>query len=202
MLIITLHGFGSTGTGSTICSEIAELAKENGATVYSPTYPTNNPHLAGIYLTNYVSNKIEDHNESPIYIGFDLGGFWARKLASVAPPTKLFMINPDLEPWESLRPYVGQNRNSSTNELFELAPNDVAAFHIYRVERDHMGLKACLITSQSDTVSEEDRKVELLSGIKGIKHHSLPGDHSFSQNRQDVLDIIRNDLFPEEGEDQ
>ena len=200
MLVITIHGFGTTGPGSTLCQEIHQLAKDSGCASYTPTYPTNNPHLAHIYLNNYVAEKSRDHNAAPIMIGFDLGGFWARHLSNLILPAELILINPDLRPWESLVPYIGMNINNATKDRFELAPNDVAAYRLYQQKTDLVGIKAQVILSEDDELFKVETTLAQLDGIGGKTVKTLTGGHSFNQNRNEVITLLKDHLFPTDEE--
>ncbi len=195
-MIITLHGFGTTGEGSKLCQAIHELAKDNGSLSFTPTYPTNNPHLAHIYLTNYLNEKIKDYNESPIIIGFDLGGFWARHLATLCVPKRLILINPDITPWNSLGPYVGMNTNNGTGEKFELAMNDVAAYYIYRPKKDPLGLKLKLVVSKDDELFDAGQTIKEFEHIHRLSVDIIEGGHSFKDDKSEILQLIEDDLFP------
>lgn len=201
-MIITLHGFGTTGEGSHLCQAIDALAKENGELSFVPTYPTNNPHLAYIYLANYLSRKMGDYNSVPTLIGFDLGGFWARHLALLCAPEKLILINPDMAPWKSLGPYVGTNKNSGTGEKFQLAMNDIAAFHAYRCEKDRLDLKLNLILSSDDEIFDAETTIKQFVSVQKQTVSILEGGHSFKNDYSEVLQLIKNDLFPEPEEEE
>jgi predicted esterase YcpF (UPF0227 family) len=199
-MIITLHGFGATGEGSKLCHTIHEFAKDHGSLSFTPTYPTNNPHLAHIYLSNYLNTKINDYGESPVLIGFDLGGFWARHLAAICVPKKLILINPDVSPWTSLVPYVGNNKNSGNGQMFTLAINDVAAYRVYRPKKDPLGLKVKLIVSEDDEIFKAQDAIDSLSHINALTVNLIKGGHTLQNDYSEVIQILKDDLFPEQTE--
>lgn len=200
MLIFALHDFGTTGPGSVMCQNVINLAKENNATAYAPTYPTNNPHLAHIYLTNYITEKIT--GISMCFIGMGLGGYWARHLARLHPGSYLILINPMLEPWDTLQQHIGQNHNSANGNIFQVAPNDIIAHYIYRVDQDHYALHATIIIASDDNIIDSNKAIEIFTNRKHIQLHSIIGGHRFLNNRNDVIDIIRDVVFPSSEEDK
>lgn len=190
MLVISLHGFGMTGDGDELCQEIKALAEEHGHVGLTPTYPSNNPHLAHIYLSNYTDEKLEYHKTDAIFIGHSLGGFWARHLANMFGAKKLVLINPTLRPWESLQPYVGMNRNSCNNQEFELAPNDASAYRVYRGEDNEKALsrvKTLLVATENSS----KEIIDLFSDIRNV-------DVSIVGNYDGIVPAIQHNLFPEE----
>lgn len=201
-MLITLHGFGTTGEGSKLCQAIHKLAEDNGSLSFTPTYPTNNPHLANIYLSNYLKEKMDDYGENPTLIGFDLGGFWARYLATLSLPNRLILINPDITPWNSLGPYVGQNVNNGNGEKFGLAINDVAAFYVYRVREDLLGLNVKLVLSKDDEIFNAEQTIDEFKDLHKLSVDVVEGGHTFSDDYTEVLQIIKDDLFPEEEDNE
>ncbi len=190
MLIIALHGFGMTGDGDDFCQEVKALAEEHGHVGLTPTYPSNNPHLAHIYLTGYTKSKMEYHNSDAIFVGHSLGGFWARHLARTFGASYLVLANPSLHPWQSLQPYVGANRNFCNNEQFELAPNDAAAYYIYRGDDGENAISR-VRTLLIATENSDQGIIDLFSNKRNVEVDVVSG-------YDDILPSIEDTLFPKE----
>jgi len=190
MLVFALHGFGMTGDGDELCQEIVQLANRNGAVGLAPTYPTNNPHLAHLYLTNYVENKLKYYNTDGVFAGVSLGGFWARHLSHTFGAVRLILINPSLHPWQSLQPYIGMNKNFVTNEQFELSANDANAYYIYRSEDDVKSIQRNKTLYIGTKNSNEDIK-ELFENKRNVSVETV-------QQFEDILTSIEKNLFPDD----
>ena len=193
MLVITLHGFGMTGEGDELCQEINTLAKQHGHVGLTPTYPTNNPHLAHVYLTHYTESKLEYHKMGAIFIGHSLGGFWARHLAKTFGASSLVLINPALHPWDSLQPYIGPNRNSCTGGAFELATNDVAAHYVYRGDDSDTAIarvKTLLVATKNSSTDV----IELFSDVRNVDVDIIDGYDG-------IIPSIERNIFPKEEDE-
>lgn len=190
MLVFALHGFGMTGDGDELCQEIVQLANRNGAVGLAPTYPTNNPHLAYLYLSNYVENKLKYYNTDAVFAGVSLGGFWARYLANAFGTVRLILINPSLHPWQSLQPYVGMNHNFATDVQFELSPNDANAYYIYRSDDDAKAIQRNKTLYICTEDSNQDIKA-LFSNKRNVALHTV-------QHFDDILYTIKENLFSED----
>ena len=199
MLIFVFHDFGATGPGSIMCQQVVDLAKKNNVIAFAPTYPTNNPHLAHIYLTDYITEKLT--GISMCFIGIGLGGYWARHLTRLHPGSHLILINPMLQPWDTLQQYTGQNYNSVNGNSFELSPNDIIAHYIYRVEQDRNDLHATIIIASDDNIVDSNKTIEIFTNREHIQLHSIIGGHRFLNNRNNVIDIICDAIFPKPEED-
>lgn len=192
MLIIALHGFGMTGDGDELCQDIVRLAEEHGHVGLAPTYPTNNPHLAHIYLTHFTENKLKYHKTDIVFVGHSLGGFWARHLAKVFGANSLVLINPTQSPWESLQQYVGNNRNICNNEMFELSANDAVAYHVYRGDDGEQAIqrvKTCLIA----TKDSNQTIIEKFTDKRNVEVCMIEG-------YDDIMPAIEAYLYSEEDE--
>lgn len=108
--ILFIHGFGSCGNGQ----KSAALKQYFGAdTLLAPDLDTD-PKRAIHTLQQIRASEPVD-----LLIGSSLGGFFAVWLNRGLPlPTVL--INPAMQPWETLAPFIGLNRHWCTGEAFEL----------------------------------------------------------------------------------
>jgi predicted esterase YcpF (UPF0227 family) len=109
MLIITLHGFGSSGEDSVACKKIRKhFEGQEGVRVLTPSYPSNDP-LKAIKTLREVIEK-EYKSGEMVLIGISLGGFLARVLAHEYDFAKLIMFNPTLQPSTHLKHRIGTNK--------------------------------------------------------------------------------------------
>ena len=156
MLVFVLHEFAQTAEGSAAVQQIVKTCSNDDSVWFTPTYPTNNPHLAHIFLTDLVRKEIADHNDYNIlFIGVQLGGFWARHLARIFPPAKIALLNPTIYPWRELQNFVGMNTNKGNGTRFELVIGDVRTFEIYRVDQDRSDQQGVVI--QNNTLGFDDK---------------------------------------------
>jgi predicted esterase YcpF (UPF0227 family) len=108
--ILFIHGFGSCGNGAK--SAVLRAYFRND-TLLAPDLETN-PSRAIRTLEQILACEPVD-----LLIGASLGGFFAVWLNRTHPlPTVL--INPAMQPWETLAPFIGVNRHWCTGEAYEL----------------------------------------------------------------------------------
>lgn len=194
MLVMVLHGFGTTGDGDELCQEIVHLVEEHDSVGLAPTYPTNNPHLANMRLTDYADSKMRYYDTDAVFVGVSLGGFWARHLARTYGAARLILINPSLSPWESLQPYVGKNKNSANEHTFELSVNDTNAYYIYRGDDSKTSIEK-VKTDLIATDSSNQTIIEKFTDKRNVDVHIV---HEYDE----ILPIIKEALFPEEDESE
>ena len=193
MLVFTIHGFGTTGDGDSFCQRVVEITENNDSIGFAPTYPTNNPHLANIYLAYFVESKLKYYNQDAVFVGANLGGFWARSLANTFGAKKLILFNPTIHPWASLQKYVGQNRNFVNGETFELSVNDANAHYIYRNDDGATAMQRI----KTEFIAYDDSSVsviDLFADKRNVNVHLV-------QKEAQAYDIIEKTLFSEENED-
>lgn len=117
--ILFIHGFGSCSNGE----KSAALKKYFGAdTLLAPDLDTH-PSSAIHTLQRILSSEPVD-----LLIGSSLGGFFAVWL-NRARPLPTVLINPAMQPWETLAAFIGLNRNWCTGEAFELAREHLDTLH-------------------------------------------------------------------------
>lgn len=111
MKLIYFHGFGSVG--STVKS--FKLKEKFGAeNVYSPDLPINPDEVIDL-----VHSYLTDCNEEVAFIGTSLGGFYANYFSKKY-NSKCVLINPSINPSNSLKRKLGLNKNYVTSESFEV----------------------------------------------------------------------------------
>lgn len=114
-MFIYLHGFNSSGQSAKGEYFKARLAP---TPVLTPTYCAD-PDNAITQLSEFIASTISATPDAclPVLIGSSLGGYYAQCLArkfSLA----VVMINPALQPAQTLRPYLGWQTNFYTGEKY------------------------------------------------------------------------------------
>lgn len=102
-----LHGFNSSPQ-SLKAQQVLCYLKERGLEdkLVCPQVPVE-PQLAVEYLVGLADEISQDHRVS--FVGSSLGGYYATYLAERYDSTAV-LVNPSVKPYETLLPYLGENR--------------------------------------------------------------------------------------------
>ncbi|KPJ95325.1 MAG: hypothetical protein AMJ55_04000 [Gammaproteobacteria bacterium SG8_15] len=122
-MIVYLHGF-SSGAAS---QKANALQKALAPTlVIVPEYPSHRPHDSIAMLTECLrTQSTQSDRQKILLVGSSLGGYYAQYLAARLDfISGVILINPALQPQLTLKPYIGQQTNQVTRELFEFSQKD------------------------------------------------------------------------------
>lgn len=116
-MYLYLHGFNSSGVSAKGKYFRDALVHQP---VQTPSYPPQ-PDAAIAMLQHVLETLLHGKpaNEPLILIGSSLGGFYAQYLAHHFALPKV-LINPALQPLQTLRPYLGRQTNFYTGEQYDL----------------------------------------------------------------------------------
>jgi hypothetical protein len=124
------------------------------------------------------------------FIGSSLGGFYATWLAEKH-GVKAVLINPAIDPHNSLRAYLGRQENLHTGEPYELTKAHLRDWEGHYVPRITPG-RYLLIVETGDEVLDYRRALERYAGAEAIVVQG--GDHSlqsFPQHLPRILEFAR-----------
>ena len=99
--------------------------------VCGPTYPSNDPDRA----IEIISGVVDEHYTGKtklMFIGASLGGYYAQYLGRKF-NAKIVLINPALNPAETLSNYIGENANYYTKETYILTPKNIEDLSKYYI---------------------------------------------------------------------
>lgn len=140
--ILFIHGFASCGSGA----KATALRKYFGTgTLLAPDLDTD-PARAITAL-----EQILDSQPVDLVIGSSLGGLYAVWLNGRRPlPTVL--INPAMQPWQTLAPWIGLNRHWCTGEPFELTARHLDHLRTLKRAPDPARERYLVLLSRHDEV--------------------------------------------------
>ncbi len=118
-MILYIHGFNSAGTSETAEKIKTFFGKEN---VIAPTLPFNP--FEALNILNSLFKSLVSAGKSVTVIGSSLGGFYALYLHHLN-DCKTILINPSINPFESLKDAIGKHKNYITGEENEFTHEDV-----------------------------------------------------------------------------
>lgn len=131
-MIFYIHGFNSLSTGS---KKIEDFSKFLGQEVIPLDYDSCKHYEENI--TNMTLKIVDsalngyghckDKYNEDIFIGTSLGGFYAANLASIFNGTAI-MLNPALNPKETLHKYIGIQKNYTTGMISEFKQEHVNSY--------------------------------------------------------------------------
>jgi uncharacterized protein len=182
-MIIYIHGFSSSAN-STKGGILKDYFAGNEK-VFTPGLPEEP--FKTIQVLEELINSAKD--EKVMLIGSSLGGFYALALHSKFKNLCTVLINPALQPWEQLKPYVGENINRSNGEVFEWKEEYLVQLKKLNDEMGDKNLeKIMLLLAKDDELIDYKETLEIM-GNTGETILFDDAGHQFSKFRE-VLDRI------------
>jgi hypothetical protein len=122
-------------------------------------------------------------------VGSSLGGYYARYLATVIEAVNsVVLINPALNPGDTLDVCLGQNTNMVTGEPFELTPDDLRNLRTYDVPRAGV-LKPTLVLLDAGDEVIDYRVAETFYQDRGQVIVYPGGSHRFEHLNEAAREI-------------
>jgi len=119
MKAIYIHGFNSAGFGDKVDKLKEAFGEENVLALNLPYDPSK-----AIALLDYIVDRLKGDN---LYLfGTSLGGFYAMVLA-IKHNVPAILINPSVNPYESLKDEIGRQINYKTDEEYEFTKEHLEA---------------------------------------------------------------------------
>ncbi|MGB5965960.1 MAG: YqiA/YcfP family alpha/beta fold hydrolase [Sulfurimonadaceae bacterium] len=178
-MILYLHGFASCGDSTKTCL----LKKYFGAdNVYSPDLPVQ-PTEAIAFI-----DKIINEKNINMLIGSSLGGYYASYFCEKY-AIKTVLINPSTEPYETLKPYVGNNTYWCSGEPFEWKKSYLGELQIYNIETVKEPSLYLLLLQKGDEVLDYSKALEKYEGATLSVEEG--GNHRF-ENLDEHLERIKD----------
>jgi len=128
-VIIYFHGFGSSGNSPKVATLKAKFGEENVIAPNLPNNPTDVTKLVVQLVQDWFAHK--QTNDKLVFVGTSLGAFYAGYFANVYDAPGV-LVNPSVNPLESLKDRVGKNVNHATKEEFWLTLNDLEKLQAMR----------------------------------------------------------------------
>jgi len=189
--ILYLHGFASSSDSTKAKLFKAFMQKNKKFVVLVPDLPNN---LVG--WSDVIENLVKQY--APVaFVGSSLGGFYAsyyaRRFGNID-----ILLNPAVLPAQGMKVYLGNNKNYSTNEEFELTNADIE--HLAKMEKNIGNAqllcnRTMVLLETGDEILNYKNAVDFYAGayIKVIKggSHSLD---SFEDQLEKIFLFINNAL--------
>ncbi|MES2205099.1 MAG: YqiA/YcfP family alpha/beta fold hydrolase [Pseudomonadota bacterium] len=185
--IIYLHGFNSSGNATK--SQILRAAVEEYAPqieYYSPTL-IHNPEKAMSELQAILD--VQSQQFQFCFVGSSLGGFFAIYLANRYADAKAVLINPAINPWETMHHYYGHYENEATGEKFEVTENFVSSLQNFGVDKIKHPERFLLLLQTDDNVI--DYRVALNAFPNSPHLIRTGGGHTFTDFQEVIPEILR-----------
>ncbi len=177
-MILYLHGFASCGDSNKTKVLKTYFGEKE---VLAPDLPVN-PHKA---LS--VARKIIIDHDIDLIIGSSLGGFYASNLTETM-GVKSVLINPSVQPFITLAPFVGTNQYWCSGEDFEFTKEDLSALFEYAIGAPADPKRYLLLLQTGDEVLEYKKALEKYKDSKCIVEEG--GNHRF-ENLEIYLEEIK-----------
>jgi predicted esterase YcpF (UPF0227 family) len=179
-LIINIHGFNSTANSNTSRALKAHFGTQ---VVHSLEYDYINPEIAEKQLDAQIQN-LDKLNNDLVLVGNSLGGFWANYFANKY-SIQCVLINPSLNPYDSLVKYIGVNKNFHSGELRTLTQENIDSYRKYPViDRPH--LDKIVVIGAMDTTVDYNYTLSVLG-----KYHQVIIEPTEGHNFENKSIIIK-----------
>lgn len=186
-MYLYLHGFNSSGEsakGKFLAKALAPFA------VHTPSYPAE-PATAVAYLQQTLAGLVLNAqiDEPIILIGSSLGGFYAQYLARQF-NLAVALINPALQPTETLAPFLGWQTNFYTGERYYFGEQQLTQLLRYDIaDPCSEPVPTLLLLDAGDEIIDYRYAQQRYSGCAQVV--VFPGgDHQF-QHLAEAAEMIR-----------
>lgn len=186
MNILYLPGFNSSPA-----SEKSSLLRQHFPAVLVADYNTWNPHISYAQLNALIAPL---QHQGLVLAGSSLGGFWAYHFASQY-HLPCLLINPCMQPENSLQRYLGAVENFYSGERGLLTPEDLAAYQQYRM--DGQPSRLTVLHEQGDELIPYQESVRNFVGKARL---ILPGDGHHRFARTDLIVESLQQLMTQAGQ--
>ena len=193
-MLIYLHGFNGFFGGQKEVEGIRRLLPDY-IDLEAPWFSSHNPRVAYLIITAMVEEAF-DQGIQPIMMGRSLGGYWAQYFAHKY-DLKAIMINPMLEPYETLKMYVGHHGDFITKKVFELTENEIANYRQYDIQSYTLNQLPHIILDAGDTIVDP---IQTALKYKGKCTYDLfpDGSHGFmhwNEAREGILTAYHESII-------
>ena len=163
-MIVYLHGF-SSGAAS---QKATALQKALAPTLMIvPEYPSHRPHDSIAVLIECLRRQsTQSERQKILLVGSSLGGYYAQYLATrLDYISGVVLINPALQPQVTLEPYIGQQTNQVTGELFEFSQKDFLELAELEVLVNKISTPTLVLLDEGDELIDYQYAARRYSGI-------------------------------------
>jgi len=189
--IVYLHGFNSgsaSAKAQQLGHEIAALDPRSRPAYFVPQLP-HRPAAAMRAVMAWVdAANVHSGNNRLMFVGSSLGGFYATFLAERY-GAKAVLINPAIRPAKSLASYLGPQRNTATDEAYELTRVHLAELEAFNVVHVTKPRRYFLLVQSGDELLDWREAVTFYAGAWQSVQGG--GDHAFQHFEKEIAPILR-----------
>ena len=179
-MIIYIHGFESSGEASK-ANAFREFCQAKEIRYIAPSLSTI-PNLA----INTLSELIESYQEPVYLIGSSLGGYYAMYLSDKY-DLKVVLINPAMDPCETLKRALGHGINYYDNSIYEWNESHLDMLINYEIEEPNEA-NILLLLQKGDEVLDYTEALDILPEAKIILEEG--GNHGFERIDHHFVSIM------------
>jgi predicted esterase YcpF (UPF0227 family) len=183
-MTIYIHGFGGSG-----CGVKANLFRKYFSSINQPFIAPSLSYVPYLAVKT-LEETIESYDGNVNLIGSSLGGFYAIYLAQKY-DVKAVLINPSVNPDETLKRVLGMAPNFYDNTIFEWSEAHIEMLKEYRVEAKKQE-NFFMLLQKGDNLLDYKEAVNKLPHAKSIIEEG--GSHSF-ENIEQYFDDIKRYFF-------
>jgi predicted esterase YcpF (UPF0227 family) len=185
--IVYLHGFRSA-PASRKATELRAAVDALPAAV-RPLLHIPDLQLSPRRAVERVESLVRECRPRPVtLVGSSLGGYYATHVAE-ALGVRAVLINPAVQPYDDLAPYMGVQTNLYTGEPFEVTPAHFDELRALRVPRITRAARYLLLVETGDEVLDYRVAVDYYAGA--WQYVRGGGDHAFSDYPAQIPAILR-----------
>ncbi len=189
MKVIYIHGFNSAGFGDKVNKLKSAFGSENVIPINLPYEPDK-----AIKLLSYLVEKLKDDN---LYLfGTSLGGFYAMFLA-VKYKVPAILINPSVNPYESLKDEVGKQINYKTNEEYEFTKEHLNTLKELQPSKEEIDKAKDYIYVYLDEEDELLDSKETAEFFKDFYVVMYPGGNHRFQHMDELIEDFKKSILKE-----
>lgn len=188
--LVYLHGLDSSGQ-----SHKAGVLRKRLAPVplLAPDYPAHRPAQAVARLTEVFAGLAG----AIFVVGSSMGGFYGQYLARRFSFAHLYLVNPALEPWALMLPYVGTLRTTARGETYAVSSTLGEELRAFGVSNPCDGVPTTLLLNMGDEVIDYRIAAGLYRDCGRVLVYP-GGDHAFA-HLTEAVEVIRADLAAAAG---
>ncbi len=189
MKVIYIHGFNSAGFGDKVNKLKSAFGEENVISINLPYDPDK-----AIKLLSYLVERLKDDD---LYLfGTSLGGFYAMYLA-IRYKVPAVLINPSINPYESLKEEVGKQINYKTDEEYEFTEEHLNTLKDLQPTKEEIIKAKDFIFVYLDEDDELLDSRETAEFFKGFYVKMYPGGNHRFQHMEELIEDFRKDIMKE-----
>jgi uncharacterized protein len=185
--LLYLHGFRSSSQSIKAQQLGAALRHVQADWEYITPDLSPDPELAMAWIADYLARN-GSARECVTLVGSSLGGYYAHMFAEQI-GCRAVLLNPSLKPWETLAPWLGEQTNLHTSEMFTLLPAHLEALRARAKPAATMLSRYLVVVEMGDELLDHNITCRYFDGAATIA--VAGGDHNLASFPSHISQILR-----------